>query len=157
MKTLEGILSKHPFFAGLDPRYIQLAVGCAANVRFAPGEVIFREGEEANDFYLIREGKVALEVFSPGHGDLTVQTLHDGEILGWSWLIPPYRWCFGARAAETTRAIGFDGKCLRDKCEQDHDMGYELLKRIASILGERLDSTRFQLRGLYDVSASGGG
>lgn len=152
MKTLEGILSKHPFFDGLDPRYIELAVGCAANVRFNAGEIIFHEGEEANNFYLIREGKVALEVFSRGHGSLTVQTLHDGDILGWSWLIPPYHWTFDARAAETTRAIAFDGKCLRDKCEQDHDMGYELLKRIASILGERLDSTRFQLRGIYDVA-----
>jgi len=152
MKTLEGILSKHPFFEELDPRYITLAVGCAANVRFDAGDIIFREGEETNDFYLIREGKVALEVFSPGYGSLTVQTLQDGEILGWSWLIPPYHWRFDARAAEMTRAIAFDGKCLRDKCEQDHDMGYELLKRIASILGERLDSTRFQLRGLYDVA-----
>ncbi len=152
MKTLEGILSKHPFFDGLDPRYIQLAVGCAANVRFNAGEVVFREGEEANNFYLIREGKVALEVFVPDHGSLTIQTLHDGEILGWSWLIPPYHWRFDARAAETTRAIEFDGKCLREKCEEDHDMGYELLKRIASILGERLDATRFQLRGIYDVA-----
>ncbi len=152
MKTLEGILSKHPFFDGLDRHYIELAVGCAANVRFNADEVIFHEGEEANNFYLIREGKIALEVFSPGHGSLTVQTLDDGEILGWSWLIPPYRWRFDARAAEMTRAIVFDGKCLRDKCEQDHDMGYELLKRIASILGERLDSTRFQLRGIYDVA-----
>lgn len=152
MKTLEGILSKHPFFDGLDRRYIELAVGCAANVRFNAGEVIFHEGEEANNFYLIREGKIALEVFIPGHGSLTVQTLHDGEILGWSWLIPPYHWRFDARAAEMTRAIAFDGKCLRDKCELDHDMGYELLKRIASILGERLDSTRFQLRDIYDVA-----
>lgn len=152
MKTLEGILSKHPFFDGLDRRYIELAVGCAANVRFNAGEIIFHEGEEANNFYLIREGKIALEVFIAGHGSLTVQTLHDGEILGWSWLIPPYHWRFDARAAERTRAIAFDGKCLRDKCELDHDMGYELLKRIASILGERLDSTRFQLRGIYDVA-----
>ena len=152
MKTLEGILSKHPFFDGLDRRYIELAVGCAANVRFNAGEVIFHEGEEANNFYLIREGKIALEVYVPGHGSLTVQTLHDGEILGWSWLIPPYHWRFDARAAEMTRAIAFDGKCLRDKCELDHDMGYELLKRMASILGERLDSTRFQLRDIYDVA-----
>ena len=152
MKTLEGILSKHPFFGGLDPRYIQLAVGCAANVRFNAGEVVFREGDEANNFYLIREGKVALEVFVPGHGSLTIQTLHDGEILGWSWLIPPYRSRFDARAAQATRAIAFDGKCLREKCEEDHDMGYELLKRLASILGERLDATRFQLRGIYDVA-----
>ena len=83
---------------------------------------------------------------------LTVQTLHDGDILGWSWLIPPYKWKYDGRAAEMTRAIAFDGKCLRDKCEHDHDMGYELLKRIASILGEHLDSTRFQLRGIYDAA-----
>jgi len=115
MKTLEGILSKHPFFDGLDPRYIQLAVGCAANVRFNAGEVVFREGEEANNFYLIREGKVALEVSVPGHGGLTIQTLHDGEILGWSWLIPPYRWRFDARGGERPeRSRSMESVCVKN-------------------------------------------
>jgi CRP-like cAMP-binding protein len=151
METLEGILAEHPFFSGLDPRYLQLAVGCASNVRFNAGEFIFREGEEANYFYLVREGKVALEAFAPSRGSLTIQTLEDGEILGWSWLIPPYHWRFDARAVEMTRAIALDGKCLRAKCEEDHDLGYELLKRFAAILGQRLDATRFQLLDIYGV------
>ncbi|MGE5698094.1 MAG: cyclic nucleotide-binding domain-containing protein [Candidatus Sericytochromatia bacterium] len=149
MRTLEGVLAKHPFFSGLDERYLQLVVGCAANVRFNAGEFIFRQGRQANDFYLIRSGKVALEIPVPGRGNLTVQTVGEGEILGWSWLIPPYSWRFDARAAETTRAIGFDGKCLRGKCETDHEMGYELLKRVIGTLGERLDATRYQLLDIY--------
>jgi CRP-like cAMP-binding protein len=145
MRTLEGVLAQHPFFGGLDPRYLELAVGCASNVRFNAGELLFQEGREANRFYLIRAGKIALEIYVPGRGSLTIQTLGEGEILGWSWLIPPYNWRFDARAAEMTRAIVFDGKCLRDKCEQDHELGYELLKRVTAGLGERLDATRYQL------------
>jgi CRP/FNR family transcriptional regulator, cyclic AMP receptor protein len=149
MRTLEGVLAKHPFFGGLDPRYLELAVGCASNMRFNAGEFIFREGEEANHFYLIREGKVSLEVFVPGHGGVTIQTLMGGDILGWSWLVPPYRSMFEARAAEMTRAIVLDGKCLRDKCEADHELGYELLKRVTPILGRGLDAARVQLLDIY--------
>lgn len=153
METLERILSEHPFFNGLEEKYLKLAVGCASNVRFDAGDFIFREGEEANHFYLIREGKVGLEVFAPSRGSLTIQTLEDGEILGWSWLIPPYQWRFDARTIEMTRAIALDGRCLRAKCEADHDLGYELLKRFASILGQRLDATRIQLLDIYGVVA----
>lgn len=149
MESLEGILAEHPFFSGLEPRYLQLAVGCASNVRFNAGEFVFQAGEEANHFYLIRAGRVGLEVFAPGRGSLTIETLETGDILGWSWLIPPYAWRFDARAVEMTRAIALDGKCLRAKCEEDHDLGYELLKRIAAILGQRLDATRFRLLDIY--------
>ncbi|MBV8178517.1 MAG: cyclic nucleotide-binding domain-containing protein [Mycobacterium sp.] len=86
MRTLEGVLAKHPFFGGLDPRYLETGLGCASNVRFNAGDFIFQQGDEANHFYLIREGKVSLEVFAPGRGSLTVQTLTGGDILGWSWL-----------------------------------------------------------------------
>ena len=151
MKTLEGILAKHPFFSRLEPRYHQLVVGCASNVRFNAGEFLFHEGGEANTFYLIREGKVALEVVAPGHGSLTIETLGGGEMLGWSWLIPPYRWRFDARAVEGTRAIALDGKCLRAKCEEDHELGYELVKEVASTLGQRLDATRFRLLDIYGL------
>jgi CRP-like cAMP-binding protein len=153
METLENTLAAHPFFHGLEPRYLQLAAGCASNVRFDAGEFILREGEEANHFFLIRHGKVALEVFAPNRGSIAIQTLEEGDILGWSWLIPPYQWRFDARAVELTRAIALDGKCLRAKCEEDHDLGYELLKRFAAILGQRLDATRFQLLDLYGVNA----
>ncbi len=152
MRTLEGILAEHPFFSGWDPRYFQLAVGCAANVRFNAGELLFREGQEANTFYLIRAGRVALEVYFPGRGSVPLETVGSGEMLGWSWLIPPYRWGFDARALEMTRAIAFDGKCLRGKCEQDHEMGYDLVKRVASSLGQRLDATRIRLLDMYSAS-----
>ena len=152
MRTLAGILAGHPFFSGWEPRYLQLAVGCASNVRFNVGEFVFQEGEEANTFYLIREGRVALEVAFPGRGAVTIETLEGGEMLGWSWLIPPYRWRFDARAVKMTRAIALDGKCLRGKCEQDHELGYELVKQVASSLGQRLDATRLRLLDIYGIA-----
>ncbi len=153
MKTLNGILATHPFFSGLEPAYLELAVGCASNVRFNAGDLIFKEGDQADNFYLIRQGQVALELFVPGRGPITIQTVGEGEILGWSWLIPPYHWRFDARATKTTLAIVLDGKCLRAKCEEDHELGYELVKRIVSILGQRLDATRLQLMDLYGVGS----
>ena len=152
MRTLEGILADHPFFSGWEPRYLQLAAGCASNVRFNAGEFVFQEGEEANTFYLIREGRVALEVVFPGRGAVTIETLEGGEMLGWSWLIPPYRWRFDARALKMTRAIALDGKCLRGKCEEDHELGYELVKQVASSLGQRLDATRLRLLDIYGIA-----
>jgi CRP/FNR family transcriptional regulator, cyclic AMP receptor protein len=149
METLERILAEHPFFKELETHYLQLVIGCASNVRFNAGEFIFREGEDANEFYLIRHGKVALEIFAPPRGSVTVQTIGEGEILGFSWLIPPYRWRFDARALELTRAIALDGKCLRTKCEEDRDLGYEFLKRFAHIVEQRLQATRLQLLDLY--------
>ncbi|MCS7308834.1 MAG: cyclic nucleotide-binding domain-containing protein [Armatimonadota bacterium] len=151
MRTLESILAEHPFFAGLEPRYVQVIAGCASNVVFEEGRIIFREGEEADRFYLIREGRVALEVHAAGIGTLTIQTLDAGDILGWSWLVPPYRWHFDARAIEQTRAIALDGECLRRKCEEDHDLGYELLKRFAEIITQRLQATRLQLLDVYSA------
>jgi CRP/FNR family cyclic AMP-dependent transcriptional regulator len=144
MKTLEPILSEHPFFKGIDSRYLPLIVGCVSNVRFNAGDSIFRAGEEADQFYLIREGKVAVEVHD-AESEIPIQTLHKGEILGWSWLIPPYRWRFDAMAVEPVRAFALDGRCLRTKCDADHDLGYMFLKRFAQITAQRLDATRMQL------------
>jgi CRP-like cAMP-binding protein len=149
METLEPILAKHPFLKGLEPRHLKVLVGCASNVRFNAGQFLFHEGEEANEFYMIREGKVAVQIQGAERGPITVQTIGEGEVLGWSWLIPPYRWRFDAKAAELTRAIALDGKCLRTKSEEDHDLGYELLKRFAGIIVERLESTRLQLLDVY--------
>jgi CRP-like cAMP-binding protein len=149
MDTLERILSGHPFFAGLAPSYLDLCVGCAANVRFAADEFVFHAGAEANEFYLIRAGRIAIEVAPPGRIPLVLQTLGEGDILGWSWLVPPYHWVFDARALEPTRAIALDGRCLRDKCEADHDLGYELLKRFAHIMEQGLQAARLQLLDVY--------
>jgi CRP-like cAMP-binding protein len=151
METLERILSAHPFFAELDPEHLRLLAGCAANVRFDAGGFVVRAGDEADQFFLIRHGKVALELAAPGHPPLVVQTLGEGDILGWSWLIPPHRWTFDAVAVEPTRALALDGTCLRTKCEADHHLGYELLKRVAHVLAQRLEATRLQLLDVYGL------
>lgn len=149
METLERIIAGHPFFANLETRYTDLLVGCSSNVRFDAGAYIFKEGDEANEFFLIRHGRVAVEIFAPQRKPTIVETLGEGEILGWSWLLPPYQWKFHARAVEPTRAIALDGKCLRSKCEENHDLGYELLKRFAKIIERRLEATRLQLVDIY--------
>jgi len=151
METLERIIAEHSFFAGLESYYTTLLTGCASNVRFAAGSYIFKEGEEANQFYLVRSGKVALELFSPQRKPITVETLDEGDVLGWSWLVPPYIWTFHAHALQDTRAIALDGKCLRSKCEQNHDLGYEVLKRFTQIMVRRLHATTFQLQDVYAV------
>ena len=151
METLERIIAEHPFFTGLEVRHIDLLVGCASNVRFRAGDYVFKEGSEANEFYLIREGKVAVEIFAPQRRPIVVETLGEGEILGWSWLLPPYVWKFHAHAMEATRAIALDGKCLRGKCEENHDLGYLILKRFAQIIERRLEAARFQLLDIYAV------
>jgi len=151
METLERIIEEHPFFADLKQDFMTLIVGCASNVRFDAGAYIFKEGDEANAFYLVREGKVALEIFGPQHKPIIVETLSAGDILGWSWLLPPFHWKFHAHAVEGTRAIALDGKCLRTKCEENHDLGYEMLKRFSQIIERRLEATRFQLLDVYST------
>ena len=155
LQTLEPILAKHPFFKGFEPRYMQLITGCASNVRFPAGASIFREGEPAGTFYIVRQGRVALEAMAAQQGSVVIQTIEDGDVLGWSWLFPPYRWHFGARAIEETRAIALDGVCLREKGEADHDFGYELMKRVAQIMMERLQSTRLQSLDVYGAPSMG--
>ncbi|KAA0079925.1 cyclic nucleotide-binding domain-containing protein [Trinickia soli] len=149
MEGLEHILREHPFFAGLAPAHNRLISGCARNHRFNAGHFLLREGDSANEFFLIRHGKVALEIVAPGQAPIVVATLGAGEIVGTSWLIPPYRWTFDVRAVELTRAIGMDARCLREKCEADHDLGYELMKRFLPVFVKRLEATRLQLLDVY--------
>jgi CRP-like cAMP-binding protein len=150
METLEFLLAELPLFSGMEQRHLQILAGCARNVRFESTDVIFREGETANEFYLIRTGNVALQLFADRRGPLTVLTLEEGDVLGWSWLSPPYRWKFTARALETTRAISLDGKCLREKAEADHELGYELLKRFVHVIEDRVRATSLQLMSVYE-------
>ena len=152
MENLERIIAEHPFFEGLDSEFTKLMVSCASNVRFKAGTYILKEGDPANTFYLIREGKVAVEVFAPQRQPIIVATLSVGELLGWSWLLPPFQWKFHARAIDGVRAIALDGKCLRTKCEENHDLGYAVLKRFAQIMEQRLEATRLQLLDVYSVS-----
>ena len=151
MESLEPILRTHPFLEGLDSRFMELITGCASNVRFNAGEFLFHEDEEANQFYIIRQGRVAVESHAAGMDPIIIHTVEAGDILGWSWLVPPYYWHFDAKAVELTRAIALDGKCLRQKCENDHELGYELLKRFTNIITQRLEATRMQLLDFYGV------
>jgi len=151
MESLRGILAAHPFCSGLNDNYIDLLTGCAKNVRFDENEMIFREGDEAGWFYLVREGSVALEIVSRSHEPLTLQTLSEGDVLGVSWLTAPYRWLFDARARTPVRAIALDARCLRGKCEADHDLGYQLMSHLSELLVRRLQAARMQLMDLYRV------
>jgi CRP/FNR family transcriptional regulator, cyclic AMP receptor protein len=149
MQTLEQLISAAPMFDGLSAPHLELIAGCGSNEHFAAGDQLFREGTPADRFFLIREGAVALEIEAPGRGTLVIETLHPGEVVGWSWLFEPYRWEFDARSREPTRVVGFDGACLRGKCEADHELGYQLMRRFAASLTERLQATRLQLLDVY--------
>lgn len=149
MKTLESVLQHHPFFEGLKKEYLELVTGCAVNTRFDAGQFIYKQHEEANQFYVIRQGKVALELCPPGRKPITLQTVNEGEILGWAWLVPPYHWHCDARALELTRVIALDGQCLRNKCQEDHSLGFDLLSRLLPILGQRVEATQIQLLDIY--------
>ncbi|MEZ5832683.1 MAG: cyclic nucleotide-binding domain-containing protein [Dongiaceae bacterium] len=146
---LAQIVKEHRFFTGLDEAHCKLVCGCAQNVRFEAGQYLFHEGQSADRFYLLRHGRVALELSAPGKGSVTFQTVGQGEIVGVSWLIPPYRWTYDAKALETVRAIAMDATCLRGKCEADHDLGYEMMKRFVPVLVDRLQATRLQILDVY--------
>ncbi len=150
-QTLEPLLRGHKFFAELEPAHLSLIVGCAANTVFPAESFLFREGEPARTFYLIREGKVALEIAAPGReaGALVIQTLGEGDVVGFSWLIEPHRWEFDGRAVERVRALRMDGICLRDRCEEDPRLGYELMRRFAGLAANALAATRLQLLDVY--------
>ena len=122
------------------------------NVHFRPGQHLFHEGEPADTFYVIRHGRVSLEVHAPAGPPVVVDSAHDDDVVGWSWLVPPYRWLFDARATEETSAIAFDGACLRGKCEADPAVGYALLQRVVTVMSTRLHSARIRLLDLYGAS-----
>ena len=148
-QTLEPLLRGHKFFAGLDPAYLSLLAGCASNEVFPADSLLFREGDPAQTFYLIREGKLALEIAAPGRGALVVQTLGEGDVAGFSWLIDTHVWHFDGRADERVRAVEVDGTCLRAKCEEDPRLGFELMRRFASLASRRLQATRLQILDVY--------
>ena len=149
IETLSQVLKTHPFLAGMDAEHIEFLTGCASNMRFEAGEFLARSGDATEHTYLLRSGRVALEVFVPGKGATRVQTIEGGEALGWSWLFPPYEWHFDARALESTRVLAFDGACLRKKLEADHHLGYEFLKRLIRAAHQRLERTRLQMLDVY--------
>jgi CRP-like cAMP-binding protein len=149
MQRIDSLLAEVPLFEGLAADELELLAGCASNVRFRPGELLFREGEAADTFYVLRHGTAALETFVAPYGGVTIQTVEAGEVVGWSWLFEPYRWHLDARALTTVRATAFDAACLRQKCEDDPTLGYDLMKRFAQVMIERLQWTRLRLLDVY--------
>jgi len=134
-------LPDHPLFHGLNTRHRQILADCSMHATFVPGEVVVETGEPANCFYLVINGLISLE--TPGaRAPMRVQTIGPGDILGWSWLFPPYYWHFNALAEERTETIFFYGSRLRQECDRNHDFGYELFKRMSQILVLRLQATR---------------
>jgi CRP-like cAMP-binding protein len=149
MEAIETLLRASPVFEGLEPDRLALVAGCASNVHFDQGAVLFREGDQADTFYLVRHGSIALEMFVPARGSAVIETIEAGDVVGWSWLFPPFRWHFDARALTPLRATSFDGTCLRGKCDDDTALGYDLMTRFAQVLIERLQWTRLRLLDVY--------
>ncbi len=140
-------------FMGLPNHHAASVAECARPVAFPNGAALLREGEDAQTFYLIRRGRVALQTSSPHRPPTTFQTACDGDFVGVSWLVPPYRWSFDARAVTDVQALAFDARCLRDKCDADHDLGYALMQRFVPALVERLHNARRQALDLYGSRA----
>lgn len=149
MLTIADAVAACALFDGLSMRHLEVVTGCGRFERFPAGFMVFREGQPADRFYVLREGSIALEVASPERGPLVIQTLGPGEALGWSWLFPPYRWHLDAVTRGAVAAIGFDGACLRGKCDADHELGYQLMGRFADLMLRRLMATRLQLLDVY--------
>lgn len=149
MEKLENLIAIYPFFCGMNKSHLKKLADCAKLVNFEQGRLVCEDNENAHYSYLIMDGRVAVELESPEHGELLIQTLWTGDILGWSWLVPPYKWRFNARAVVATSAVAFNTKRLRALCEKDRHLSNEILKRFLIVITARLEATRIQLLDLY--------
>ena len=148
-EQIAELVSHHPLLAGLPGDIVDLVAGCAQNVAFSPGELLLAEGEAADTLYLLRRGHVALELHAPDRGAMVIETVGPGSPVGWSWLFPPYRSHFDARAMVDVGAIAVDAACLRQKAEADPAFGYELMKRVSAVILDRLQAARLRLLDVY--------
>ena len=149
MRTIDSLLREVPAFKGMAAEHLEVIARCGMNRVFSDGEYLTREGQHATTFYVVREGNVAVEIYAPQRGALVIETLHEDALVGWSWLVPPYRAQFDVRVRGTAHTVAFDGVCLRGKCHQDPALGYNLLLRFAAVLVERLQATRLRLIDVY--------
>ncbi len=156
MKSIEELIANHPFLEGVNDAFLKEMAGCARNAAFDEDTYLIRESQDADQFFLIRNGSVALESYAPGRGALVFGTVKENDFLGVSWLTPPYRWQFDGRAKESVHAVAFDAKCLRGKCEANPAIGYELMKRFVPALMRRLKAARIQMMDVYGGPTDGG-
>ena len=148
-EDIADLVAEHPLLAGLPGDAVALVAGCARNVAVAAGALLLEEGGPADTLFLLRRGRVALELHSPDRGRITVETVGPGDPVGWSWMFPPYRWHFDARALDPVGAVAVDATCLRRKAEADPAFGYALMQRVAAVILDRLQATRLRLLDLY--------
>jgi CRP/FNR family cyclic AMP-dependent transcriptional regulator len=149
MRSVNELLRVHPLFEGLDQETVAQLAGCAVNVHFAPDEYLFRTGQPADHFFMLRHGSVALDVVGPGERQLVVDTVGPGGVVGISWLVPPYRWATDACATESTSAVALDATCLRARFDENPMVGYQMLQRVVGAMADRLYSARIRLLDLY--------
>ncbi len=135
-------LYRHPFFSGMDDQHVKFLADSAAETRISEGAILFRQGKPADKFYLLRSGDVSVQVPALVGPVLEIQRIGEGQLLGWSWLIPPYKWNFQARVEADSTFLEFDGRAVLARCEEDSKFGYELLKRFAALMSERLEAAR---------------
>jgi CRP-like cAMP-binding protein len=146
--SIRDLLAAQPVLLGLEPADIDLIAGCGHNEVYAAGAFLAHEDDQANHFFIVREGRVALEMHA-STGPLLIDTIGSGDLVGWSWLFPPYRWVFDVAALQTTHAVVIDSACLRDKCDADPAFGYRVIRRFSQVLVDRLQATRVRLLDLY--------
>ena len=149
MRTLNDLLRTHPIFHDFSSSFIADIAECSQEKEFEPDQYIFWSGHEADYFYILREGAVALQARTPDKGMVTVETLHNGDVMGWSWLFPPYKWHYDAQALEPTTAVVIDARCIKGKCESNHELGYELMLRFGRIVVDRLMATRMRMLDIF--------
>jgi CRP/FNR family cyclic AMP-dependent transcriptional regulator len=149
-QLIEDYLSTHAFFSGLDASFIKFLSNSASELHIKKGGVLFKQGEHADKFYLLRSGQVSVQVPALVGPTLEVQNLGEDQVLGWSWLIPPYRWNFMARAVEDSDLLEFDGSAILARCVEDPKFGYELFKCFATLMSERLNAARQKMMDQWD-------
>jgi len=151
IKTIHTLLAENPFFEGMTEAQLSTMAGCGKLVHFKPGELLIREGEQADTFFVVREGQVSIESHIPAAGALTLARVGSGGVTGYSWLFPPHRNSFDSRALTKVSAVALDGECLRGKAEADHELGFQLMKRFARVMLDRLQATRLQVLDVYST------
>jgi CRP/FNR family cyclic AMP-dependent transcriptional regulator len=154
VESMATRIALHPFLVGMNPAQLALLTDCAIPVHFKKGQTILREDDLANRFYLIESGKVTLESGEGFGQPVVIETIGAGDLLGWSWMFPPYVWHFSARATEPTSAIFFYGTILREYCDRDHTLGYQLFKRMTPVMLKRLQAARRKMLSVHAHGAS---
>jgi CRP/FNR family cyclic AMP-dependent transcriptional regulator len=149
LQSLARSLKKQQLIQELSDEHIAFLSGCTKNVRYQEGDYLFREGAEADWLYMVRKGKISLEVYDAQRGTIVLETLHAGELIGWATIFPPYRWHADARAVKDTLVFAVDGACLRQKLEHDHDFGYAFTRMMLREVHRRLERSRLQILDVY--------